>query len=182
MTHQESLIESSRILLEGKDEAIAIRSILVKEFRLSSRDVSVKTQYGGTSSMVWVELKTTKALPFISKIKGIADDFDKYTTDGQGEILQGGNTFIQVSIDYDFEVSLRNMINNEFKKQSKNGFSLGDKVKLFKTFTVHFYERGIIMVSVGTKTLSTTDVSGIGSTVLSFIEKYAKTELYAKIK
>jgi hypothetical protein len=176
-------------LNEGKDEAKAIRDILKKEFGLSSRDVSLKTRSGQTSSAVTVSIKTMKALGFLGKIKNLAKDFDKYDFDqASGEILQGGNTFIFTDIDYKFEVQLQDAVDAEFKKQTKGEFSITDQVTLFSTFVIHYFEKDLILVKMannGGKTNATTNTStirGVGSSVMSLIGKQQDDTLYAKIK
>ena len=176
-------------LNEGNDEAKLIRGILKKEFGLSSRDVSVKTDKAGFSTSVTVSIKTSKALGFLSKIKNLAKDHKKVDHDqATGEILGGGNTFIFTEIDYKFEVQLKDMVDAEFKKQTKGEFSITDQVTLFGTFVIHYFEKDLILVKMannGGKTRATTNTStirGVGSSVMSLIGKQQDDTLYTKIK
>jgi hypothetical protein len=175
-------------LNEGNDEAKSIRGILKKEFGLSSRDVSVKTDEAGFSKSVTVSIKTKKALGFLGKIKNMAKDHSKYELDqATGEILGGGNTFIFTDIEYKFEVQLKDAVDAEFEKQAKGGFDIGDQVTLFGTFIIHYFEKDMILVKMakGGNTRATTNTNltrRVGSAVMSLIGKQQDDTLYTKIK
>ena len=111
------------IMNEGKEEAEAIRGIIKKKFGLTSRDVSVKTRSGSMSSAVTVSAKTVKALPYLSKIKEISKDFQRYERDqATGSILGGGNTFIFTDIDWQYHQKLVKKIEAELEKQITDDF------------------------------------------------------------
>ncbi len=79
--------------------AKTIRQKLKEDFKLSSRDISVTSKFGGLSSAVYVSLKNKKALAFESNIKKMTKVYSSYEKDEKtGEILMGGNTFIFVSL------------------------------------------------------------------------------------
>ena len=111
------------IIMEGTEEAKAIRELIKKKFKLTSRDISVKSRSGSTSSAVTVSAKTAKALPYLKKIKELAGGFSKYDVDqATGSILAGGNTFIFTSVDYQFESKLTKKIESELNKQMTDDF------------------------------------------------------------
>ena len=124
-------------LVEGRDEAKQIRADLKSELKLTNRDVSVKASYGGYSSSVDVSVKSMKALVLFNKIKDIGMSKESYQRDERsGEILSGGNTFINVSIDWKFEQSLNGLIQDEFYK-IKDSVSNTKPGKLFNKFNLN---------------------------------------------
>jgi len=175
----------SEFLEEGKEEAAEIRKEIKKEFGLSSRDVSVKVRAGGGA--VNVSLRTLKSLPFFNKIKKIGQGKEKYTRDERTqEILSGGNTFIFVDIDYKLEQYLKAMIDKELEKKSNGSFNKGDRVTLFKTFSVDFHDETTYIVSATSSKGKREHVTsmykeGIPNSVLSLISKLDDGSLYARI-
>jgi hypothetical protein len=86
----------------SKETAKAVRQLIKKELNLSSRQVSVTNQYGGTSSAVYVNVK--KLDIDLKPIEKLTDQFENYDRDqATGEILMGGNTYIFVQYHYDAE-------------------------------------------------------------------------------
>jgi len=175
-----------KTLVEGKEEAKYIREKLKKELGLSSRDVSVKSSYGGTSSSVRVTIKGIKGLMLKDKIEEIGKSQEDYDVDAySGEILMGGNTFIFTNIDYKFEQELNDKIQKEFKKQ------LGDQefnddtpsIILFNTFSVNS-SNGMKYVTVkGHREIAEIrDINYIGGAVEHLISKIKDYSLYKKIK
>lgn len=172
------------ILTEGADEALIIRTALKKEYGLTNKDVSVKARSGGTSSAVYVTIKTAKALAFKQKIEMIGKSQSKYDTDeATGEILMGGNTFIFVDIDYDYRNQMIELVQKEFEKETKGKWEENDRVVLFDTFNLGNH-RGENYVSLkgGGSVVEVRDMNYIGSAVLTLIGQTKKDELYAKIK
>jgi len=170
---------------EGKEEAAAIRAALKKELGLSSRDVSVKSNYGGYSSSVNVSIKTTKALASMSKIKEIGSSKESYERDERsGEILMGGNTFIFTEIDWKFRKSLGESIDKEYQKVTKGGLAEGESIVLYKFFTINHFDAGhfIITIKGSSKVTSMNNDDYVGSGILSFIEGNGDDSMYAKIK
>lgn len=179
------MISFKEFLSEGKEEAKFIRKLLTQELGLSSRDVSVKVSYGGTSSSVRVSIKTMEALVLKKDIEEIAKEKESYDTDEySGEILGGGNTFIFTEIDWKFQDSLVTKIQDEVKKEAKGDLKAGDQVTIFKTFTVANNNDKEYLVSKkgGGQVATTYHPSGIGSAVLNLITKLNEPSLYKKIK
>lgn len=115
------------IMNEGKEEAAAIRKAIKDQFKLTSRDVGVKTRSGGTSSAVNVTLKSVKALPYMQKIKEIGSGHESYQRDMVTQtILAGGNTFIFTELDYRFRDKLVKKIEGEITKNITDEFMNGD--------------------------------------------------------
>lgn len=172
-------------LSEGKEEAVAIRTALKKELGLSSRDVSVKSSYGGMSSSVKVNIKTLKALQLKSKIENIGSGEESYQTDdASGEILGGGNTFIFVEIDWKFREELQKIIQDAIEKETDGDFKEDDQITIFKTFRISNQGKGTFYVSKkgGGQVSSTNHPSGIASAVMNLITTLKDDSLYAKIK
>jgi hypothetical protein len=131
-------------LLEARNEAQVIRDEIKKRFKLTSRDVSVRSSRG---SAVNVEIKTAKALPYYNKIKEIGKsqekiDYDEYT----GSILRGGNLFIFVEIDWKFRDKLIKKIEMDFLKKVT-----GDYMNDIGTNTINLYGNYAIYKEKGKK-------------------------------
>jgi len=173
---------------EGKDEAKAIREILKKELGLSAKDVSVRTKKGGYSKAVRVNIKTMKALALKSKIEEVGSKFRDYDRDeATGEILAGGNTFIFVEIDWDFEKSLKEKIQKDFVKEFEKTDS--NEIVLYKKFEIRKYqeEDDTYFVYIKGKHASKEVKSAknydfIGSAILSLISSTNDDSLYELIK
>jgi len=176
----------TEFLLEGKEEASAIRQVLKSKFGLSSRDVSVTSKYGGYSSSVTVSIKTAKGLPYFNKIEDIGKGQERYEVDQVSqEILAGGNTFVFVQIDRKLEKTLTDSIKKEIEKQSKGNFAEGDRLTLFKTFTVDYYDDRTFIVGAGKgtrETITSQYIDGIPQTLIRLISKVDDGTLYARIK
>ena len=170
-----------KLLNEKKqDEASIIRGKLKKELGLSSRDVSVKTQQGGTSSAVKVSVKTKKGLAKMQEIKNIGQSLENYDRDERsGEILMGGNTFIFVDIDWKFKSKVEDEIQKEYEKQKDT-----DRVILFNTFEVANASNGgdFVRLLKGQGHVEVRDLNYVGSAVMSLINSSKDDNLYAKIK
>ena len=171
-------------LSEGKNEAEVIRKTLKEKFKLSNTDVSVKSSTGGYSSSVKVTIKNMKALVLRSKIKEVSSESERYDRDeASGEILMGGNTFIFVDIDYNFEKELYEIIQNEFDSQIDGKWNEGDSITLFDTFNISNQRGETYMSKKGLHFVSEVrDIKYVGSALMSLISKIGDDSLYEKIK
>ena len=97
----------------GPDAASAIREILKKRFKLTSRDVSVRSSRGGG---IDIHAKTVKALPYLNQIENIGKDHESISRDDYGNILRGGNFFVFTNIDWKFSNKLEKQIESELNK------------------------------------------------------------------
>ena len=165
----------TEFLLEGKEEAAAIRQVLKSKFSLSSRDVSVTSKYGGYSSSVTVSIKTAKGLPYFNKIEEIGQGHESYEVDQVSqEILAGGNTFVFFQMDSKLEKTLTYQIKKDIEKQSTDNFTKGYRLTLFKTITVDYYDDRTFIVGVGKGTrehITSQYLDGIPKTLLRLISK-----------
>lgn len=108
---------------EDKETAVAVRDILKKKFGLSSRDVGVRADYGGSSSAVYVSIKSAKALPYQKEIENVGKKLDNYQTDNRTyEILAGGNTFVFVNFDPKFGDKIDDKIWKDMQKEASPEF------------------------------------------------------------
>ena len=106
-------------LNEGKEESKAIRGLLKKEYGLTSKDVGVTTKYGGYSSSVRIVIKTKKAFEKYLEIENLTSKFSKIDRDQvTGEILLGGNTYIDVEVDSKLASKIDDLIRKEIKKEA----------------------------------------------------------------
>lgn len=161
-----------------KENAQSIRDIIKKDFKLSSRDVSVSV----SGSAINIKIKTTKALPFIGAISNISKSAERIDWDkASGEILQGANTFVFVEIDYALEDKLTKIIQDEYELKSNGGDF--DRIQLFdNTFEVAKQGDSLYLFLKGTsKHLEVTDSKYIGTAVLRLIKISKDDTLYSKI-
>jgi len=104
-----------------------IRDIIKKRFKLTSKDVGVKTGKGGTSTAIRVTIKTVNALPFMKKIEEIGSGLEKIDRDERThEILGGSNTFIFTELDWNFRSKTIKKIEAEINKKVTDKFMHGD--------------------------------------------------------
>jgi hypothetical protein len=120
----------------GTDKTKAIRDVLKKELKLTNRDVGVT--YKGSIN---VKVKTVKALPYMNKIKEVAEKYESYQRDEvTGSILRGGNTFVFVELDWKFRDQLVKKIEAEIAKnitdEFMNGEGGGNTIKVYGDYTV----------------------------------------------
>jgi len=107
---------------EGSEKTKEIREVLKKKLKLTNRDVGVR--YDGS---IRVTLKTIKALPYINKIKEVAEKHEWYQRDqATGDILRGGNTFVFVELDWKFRDKLVKKIESEISKKVTDEFMYGE--------------------------------------------------------
>lgn len=135
MNEFRKLVESvSEVISEGKEEGLVIRKALKDKFGLTSRDVSVKSDW----SSVRVKIKTLKALVHESEIEKIGQSQEHYRRDERtGEILQGGNTFVFVDVDSKFQTQLLSKIEKDFNTATKGkDLEPGESVTLYKDISV----------------------------------------------
>ena len=79
----------------------------LKGIGLNSKDVSVRSQIYSMGSTIHMSIKSDKALKLKKEIEAIAANHEKIDRDEMtGEILCGGNHFIQVGVDWNFEHAL----------------------------------------------------------------------------
>ena len=170
-------ISFKEFLAEGREEAEAIRKILKDSFKLSSRDVSVKSQIGAVN----IKLKSVKSLQSKTKIENIAKDAESYDTDDKtGEILSGGNTFIFVELDDKLASDLKDKIQAEYEKQ-KSGFENGNRITLFGVFNITQHKNELIITAKG-KNIENNQEKYIGSSILTLINSIKDDTIYSKIK
>lgn len=118
---------NEQALSEGTEQAKVIRDALKVKFKLTNRDVSVKARSGGTSSAVNVTLKSTKALPYMKKIKEIGSGQENYQRDMVTQtILRGGNTFVFTELDWKLRQTLVKKIEAEINKKVTDEFLHGE--------------------------------------------------------
>lgn len=174
-------------LKESMDEAKFIRTALKNELGLSNRDVSVKSRH---YSSVSVDVKSMKALAKYSQIKEIGNSQESIDRDeATGEILQGGNTFIFVSLDYDFGKKLSQIIQTEFdKKARKANFPESDNVtiKIYNRIKIQKWNENYMVSIEGvkgyTKPTECYNLNHIGSCVVSAIQSANDDSLWKLIK
>lgn len=125
-TNEKILSAYDKMLMnEGNEKTSDIRTVLKKELGLTNRDVSVRMRSGGGS--IGVTLKTTKALPYMQKIKEVSEKHESYQRDqATGTILRGGNTFVFVELDWKFRSRLVKQIEAEINKKVTDEFMNGE--------------------------------------------------------
>jgi len=176
-------------LNEGEDEAKEIRELIKSKYKLSSGDVSIKFKYMGSSSSVDMTIKSEKALDFYGNLKEIVKDMESLDKDKFDGILSGGNTFINLEIDYKLEEKLEDKIKDEFKDKTKNGFEIGDMVSIFDTFTISYFDetnligkiKGVNSSSI-TQSIKPNNASdSVPFLIMNVIKKSKDGSLYTKI-
>jgi hypothetical protein len=104
------------LLLENKEITKSIRDLLKKKYKLTTRDVSVRTNYISIN----IKIKTLKALPYYEKIEKIGSKHEEIERDEiTGEILSGGNLFVFVEIDYDLKREIAKKLSEILEKNNK---------------------------------------------------------------
>lgn len=89
--------------MTSTEHAASIRATL-KAHGISSRDVSVKTDYYSMGSSIRITIKNPAVSSLL--VETIANPHERIDRDGFGEILSGGNRFVFVSYSLDAQKAL----------------------------------------------------------------------------
>ena len=82
-----------------KETATEIRKAIKKQLGLSSRQVSVRGEIAGYSSVISITVKSLDIA--LEPIEKITESYDSYTYDEvTQEILAGGNMYVNVKYDW----------------------------------------------------------------------------------
>jgi len=106
---------------------------------LTSKDVSVTSRVG----MISLTLKNMKSLPYFKELENITSKYEVISRDeGSGEILSGGNTFVDVDVDYKLRSQIENKIKKDLTKQATKEFldksdDNQDSMKMYNKIWVH---------------------------------------------
>lgn len=121
----------------GTGRAKKIRTILSKIYKLTSRDVSVKSSRGGG---IDIKLKTPKALPYKKRIERIGSEFEVVHRDDFGNILKGGNFFIFTDVEWKLRQKIAEKIKKEIDKKITDDFMNDIGSNIMKVFGYEFYK------------------------------------------
>lgn len=121
--------------MSTKEIAAIVRKWLKDEYGLTNRDVSVKAD---SATSVNINIKSLKALPHMKAIEEKGKSHETiYRDHASGEILSGGNTFVFVGLDWNFEKKVNSIIEQEYNRVTKNkGLEEGQSVVLFGSIQV----------------------------------------------
>ncbi|MFJ1367006.1 hypothetical protein ACILDU_11275 [Capnocytophaga canimorsus] len=93
--------------MKTQDKLKAIRTEL-KRLGYSNRQISVQQKYAGYEEVIYIIFKFIPSKQLFKQVKELANKFRSVDyCQCSGEVLSGGNTFINVSVDWAVEVEAK---------------------------------------------------------------------------
>jgi len=163
------------------EDSKAVRALIKTKLNLKPKDVSVRGSHAGYSVAVRVNIKSLLGLKKLAEIKDICRDFTKYDVcEVSGEILQGGNTYVNADVDYNFSRSIKDKLSAKFDVLSADLDMTEAVVTMFDDIEISFsdnLDRYIFVMKDSNDYISDYHLNNVGDNLFNLMSMTKRFDL-----